>query len=223
MPRIARGIVDGLVYHILNRGNGGQIVFHKEKDYDAFIELMELAKQQFPIKIFAYCLMPNHFHIVVSPSKGEDLSKFMQWLMTSHVRRYHKHYSTSGHIWQGRYKSFIVQDNNYLLIVLRYVEGNPVRAGLVKSAKEWKWSSLRARIKLVPDRLLEDAPFELAKDWVQFVDEPLSLNDLKKLRNSVNRQAPYGDSDWQRKICKDLGLESTIKPRGRPPKRKVKK
>lgn len=137
MPRIARGLVDGFVYHVLNRGNGGQKVFHKDQDYEAFIDLMKKAKARYAIKIFAYCLMPNHFHMVVVPIQAEELNKGMQWLMTSHVRRYHRRYGTSGHIWQGRFKSFIIQEDNHLLTVLRYVEGNPVRAGLVNSATDW--------------------------------------------------------------------------------------
>jgi putative transposase len=113
MPRIARGLSDGFVFHILNRGNGRQEVFHKHGDYHAFVRLTEEALDSFDIKLLAYCLMPNHFHLLLQPDKGEELSKFMQWLMTSHVRRYHQHYGTSGHVWQGRYKSFIVQDDDH--------------------------------------------------------------------------------------------------------------
>src|SRR3989337_4130383 len=94
MPRIPRGLIDGFIYHVINRGNGRQEVFHKEQDYEAFINLMEEAKGRHPVKILAYCLIPNHFHMVLKPEKAEDLSKFMQWSMTSHVRRYHRHYGT---------------------------------------------------------------------------------------------------------------------------------
>ncbi len=132
---------------MLNRGNGRQTVFKKEKDYEAFINLMKEAKERYPIKIFAYSLMPNHFHMVIKPTLAQELSKWMQWLMTSHVRRYHRHYGTSGHVWQGRFKSFIIQEDVHMLMVLRYVEGNPVRAKLVSSAKEWFWSSHEERIK----------------------------------------------------------------------------
>ena len=141
MPRIERGLADNIVYHVINRGNGRQEVFHKDRDYEAFMKLIKEAKERYSVKLFGYCLMPNHFHMAVKPEKGEDLSRWMQWLMTSHVRRYRRHYGSSGHIWQGRYKSFMVQDDAHLLMVLRYIEGNPVRAGLVPSAKEWKWSS----------------------------------------------------------------------------------
>ena len=114
MPRIARGLVDGFVYHILNRGNGKQQVLHKDKDYKTFICLMGEAKDRYPVKVFAYCLMPNHFHLVLMPHKAYHLSSFMQRLMTKHVRCYHKHYSSSGHIWQGRFKSFPIQEDEHL-------------------------------------------------------------------------------------------------------------
>ncbi|MBA7467307.1 hypothetical protein ES707_02523 [subsurface metagenome] len=219
MPRIARGLVDGFVYHVLNRGNGGQEVFHKEQDYEAFIDLMREAKVRHSIKIFAYCLMPNHFHMVVVPIQAEELNKGMQWLMTSHVRRYHRHYGTSGHIWQGRFKSFIIQEDNHLLTVLRYVEGNPVRAGLVNSAKDWSWSSHREVIDERSRLLVDEIPIELPQDWNRYVDEPLTEKELERLHQSVNRQSPYGTSMWQMQVSKELGLESTLRPRGRPKKR----
>ena len=87
MPRIARGLSDGLIYHVINRGNGKQQVFHKEGDYRAFLDLMQEGKESYGLKLLAYCLMPNHFHLLVRPEKGEELSRWMQWLMTSHVRR----------------------------------------------------------------------------------------------------------------------------------------
>ncbi len=227
MPRITRGLADGQIYHVLNRGNGRQEIFHKEKDYEAFINLMKEAKGCYPVKIFGYCLMPNHFHIIIKPDKGEDLSKWMQWLMTSHVRRYHRHYGGSGHVWQGRFKSFIVQKDEYLLMVLRYIEGNPVRAGLVQSAKDWLWSSHRARLEkggqsnyqreAVP--VIDDLPIEISQVWDKYVDEPMTEKELQRIRESVNRQSPYGSQQWQIHICKELRLESTIRPRGRPGKR----
>jgi putative transposase len=216
MPRIVRGVVDGFVYHVLNRGNGGQVVFHKERDYEAFIEPMKESKTRYPVKIFAYCLMPNHFHMVVMPCRASDLSKWMQWLMTSHVRRYHCHYGTSGHVWQGRYKSFPIQTDSHLITALRYVESNPLRAGLVHSSKEWLWSSCLESLGVRPTALVDEAPVELPRDWVKYLDEPMSGRELEKLRQSVNRQSPYGDSAWQIHVSKEFGLESTVRPRGRP-------
>jgi len=216
MPRISRGLFDDSIYHIINRGNGGQIVFQKDKDYEAFINLMGKAKTRYDIRIFAYCLMPNHFHMVLMPHRSKDLSQWMQWLMTSHVRRYHRHYGTRGHIWQGRYKSFLIKIDSHLLTVLKYVEGNPLRAGLVNSAKDWLWSSHMESIGKRQHLLIDEAPIELPREWGKFVDEPMTEKELERLRQSVNRQSPYGDSLWQIKACKEFGLESTIRPRGRP-------
>lgn len=218
MPRISRGLVDGFIYHVLNRGNSGQEVFHKENDYVAFINLMKEAKTLYSVKLFAYCLMPNHFHMVLMPNKAEDLSKWMQWLMTSHVRRHHRHYKTSGHVWKGRFKSFVIQKDSHLLTVLRYVEGNPVKAGLVNYAKDWLWSSHREAIDKVSRILIDEVPIEIQGDWSKCVDEPLTEKELEKIRQSVNRQSPYGALQWQKEVVKELGLESTIRSRGRPRK-----
>ncbi len=222
MPRFARGLVNGFIYHVLNRGNGGQEVFHKDQDYESFIDLMKEAKVRHTLKILAYCLMPNHFHIVAVPARAEELSKGTQWLMTSHVRRYHRHYGSSGHIWQGRFKSFIIQSDNHLLTVLRYVEGNPGRAGLVNSAKDWPWSSHREAIGERSRSLVDEIPLKLPQNWNRFVDEPLTEKELEKIHQSINRQSPYGTSMWQMQVSEELGLESTLRPRGRPKERTKK-
>ncbi len=219
MPRIPRGFVDGCFYHVLNRGNAGQQVFHTEEDYRHFISLMKEAKERFPVKLFAYCLMPNHFHMVVQPDRGEELSRWMHWLMTSHVRHYHRLYQTSGHVWQGRFKSFLVQGDRYLLAVLRYVEGNPVRAGLVKAAGDWPWSSHGERLGSSSQfRLMDAPPLDLPPDWDEFVSRPLLEKELARIRQNILRQAPYGDTDWCLAVAREVGLESTLRPRGRPRK-----
>lgn len=108
MPRTARAAQGGFCYHVLNRGNGRAEVFHAAEDYASFIELLGLALKRVPIRLIAYCLMPNHFHLVVWPTDDGQLGRWMHWLMTSHVRRYRKQYGSSGHIWQGRFKAFPV-------------------------------------------------------------------------------------------------------------------
>ena len=219
MPRIKRGLIDNFPYHVLNRGNGKQKVFRKKQDYESFVKLIREAKFRFQVNIFAYCLMPNHFHLVIMPIHAEGLSKFMQWLMTSHVRRYHRHYGGTGHIWQGRFKSFIIQNDAHLLSVMRYVEGNPVRAGLVKSAKYWMWSSCRQTLSGISGGLVDKTPMELPKNWDHYVDAPFTGNELAKLNNSVRRGSPYGQPRWQIQLSKELGLESTLRPKGRPRKK----
>ncbi|MBZ0156401.1 MAG: transposase [Alphaproteobacteria bacterium] len=218
MPRVERGLADNAIYHVINRGNGRQEVFHKEEDYEAFLLIMQEAKTRYSVKVFAYCLMPNHFHLAVKPAAGGELSRWMQWLMTSHVRRYHRHYGSSGHVWQGRYKSFMVQEDSHLLVVLRYIEGNPVRAKLVQTATEWQWSSHNETLGKAQRMLTDKVPLELPEEWDRYVDTPFYETDLDCLRRSVNRQAPFGDAEWQMEKCKEFGLESTLNRRGRPRK-----
>ena len=212
MPRIPRGQVAGHAYHVLNRGNGGTTVFHKDGDYMAFLDLLATAKSRFAVKVFGVCLMPNHFHLIVQPATEAALSPFMQWWMTSHVRRYHQHYRSHGHVWQGRFKSFPIQQDGHLLTALRYVLRNPVRAGLVEHAMDWPWSSLRF------PNLSDPLPVEMPPEGVQWIDHPLFDHELVTLRTCVNRQQPFGREDWQEKIAATLGLESKMRQRGRPRK-----
>jgi putative transposase len=215
MPRISRALFDNCCCHIINRGNGRGEVFHKDGDYRAFIELMRQAREKYPIAMQAWCLMPNHFHLLVQLHEADQLNKFMQWLMTSHVRRYHSHYKTSGHVWQGRFKSFIIQDDDHLLTVVRYIEANPVRAGLSATAAQWPWSSHRLRGGASGDAMCPDPlPIVLPGDWSAYVDTPLTDREIERLRNSVNRQTPFGLPAWRDELCEKMGLESTIRPRG---------
>jgi putative transposase len=165
-----------------------------------------------------YAQMPNHFHLVVWPLKDKDLGEYMQWLLTTHVRRYHKHYQSSGHVWQGRFKAFPIQEDDHLLAVLRYVERNAMRAGLVPRAEEWRWSSLRWWQE--PGRLafLNPGPVPRPANWVELVNEPATEEELKRLRQSVERGCPYGQEQWVKQTAASLGLESTLRPRGRPSK-----
>lgn len=206
MPRIPRGQQGGYAYHVINRGNGRATVFHKPQDFEAFISVLAEARQRHRIKLFAFCLMPNHFHLVIEPEDSTALSKFMQWLLTSHVRRYHQHYGSSGHVWQGRFKSFAVQRDEHLITVLRYVLQNPVRAGLSSTAWEWRWSSLRR------PQIVDVCP---VSDDEQLA-EPIQQETLTTIRECVNRQRPFGRKVWQVEMAATFGLGSTLRPRGRP-------
>ncbi len=212
MPRIPRGQLAGHAYHVLNRGNGGAVVFHKDSDYASFLDLLQMAKTKFPVRVFGFCLMPNHFHLVVQPATERALSPFMQWWMTSHVRRYHRHYRSSGHIWQGRFKSFPIQQDDHLLTVLRYVVRNPVRAQLVTSARQWPWSSLRH------PTLTDPSPVPWPTNGEEWIDTPLFEHELTRLRTCLTRQAPFGSSEWLTQFTTMAGLNSPLRPRGRPRK-----
>jgi putative transposase len=220
MPRTARASVGGICYHVLNRGNGRAKVFHKKGDFDAFVKLMTEANERLPLRILGYVLMPNHFHLVLWPRGDGDLSRWMQWLLTAHVRRYHRHYGGSGHVWQGRFKAFPIEGDQHCLTVLRYVERNALRANLVDRAEEWSWSSLAWRVGGQGPNWLCDWPVAFPANWVATVNAVQSEAELVALRRSVARGAPFGEERWCQRIAKRLGLESSLRPRGRPTKPK---
>jgi putative transposase len=216
MPRTLRSSAGNLCYHIINRGNGGMGVFGEDEDFSAFIDLLSGRSDRMPMRVAAYCVMPDHFHLVVWPKIDGELSRWMQWLMTAQVRRHHQRHGTSGHLWQGRFKAFPVQKDDHLLDVLRYVERNPVRAGLVKRAGDWPWSSHANPRTAEGERPVRATPVALPADWSKFVALAESPDDLDAIRRSVNRGAPYGKEKWIQKTAGRLGLESTLNPLGRP-------
>lgn len=216
MPRIPRGQLAGYAYHIINRGNGGATIFNNTGDYQVFLDLLCEAKSKFAVKVFGFCLMPNHFHLVLQPETVMTLSTFMQWWLTSHVRRYHRRRGSSGHVWQGRFKSFPIQQDGHFLTVLRYILCNPIRAGIVERVNQWPWSSLTHRT------ILDPWPVPCPSDWDRWLNEPLLDRELGRLRTSVNRQRPFGAAEWQTQTVTTLGLESTLRDRGRPHNRSKK-
>jgi putative transposase len=222
MPRTARASVGGYCYHALNRGNGRATVFHKDGDYHAFVKAIRDVCREIPVRLLAYCLMPNHFHLALWPQADGDLSRWMHWLLTAHVRRYHRHYHSSGHVWQGRFKAFPVQDDEHLLAVLRYIERNPLRAGLVRRAERWPWSSLHGWAQGKPASFLHAGPVPRPGGWVEVVNQPQTEAELERLRRSVARGSPFGAETWTQETASRLGLESTLRPRGRPRKTKQK-
>jgi putative transposase len=169
------------------------------------------------MRILSYCLMPNHFHLVLWPFGDGDMSRWMQWLLTSHVRRYHRLRGTSGRIWQGRFKAFPIQQDSHLLTVIRYVERNPVRANLVSSAADWNWSSISTSPSQ-PRTVTTPAPVQKPKDWLKFVDTPQTPAELDALRRCAQRNAPFGGTAWVAETAKSLGLEASVRDLGRPPK-----
>ena len=143
------------------------------------------------------------------------MGRWVQRLSTTHARRYHRHYGTTGHVWEGRFKAFPIQDDDHLVTVLRYVERNPLRAELAPRAEDWGWSSLAGWLR--DDALLwRGQPPLRDEGWLARVNEPLSAGDLKRLRHAVERGKPFGGEGWTRETAARLGLESCLRPRGRP-------
>jgi putative transposase len=216
MPRTARAIEPGLCQHVITRGNNRQRVFHTPEDYAAFVDLMETACQRRPLRMLAYCLMPNHIHLVVWPEGQRDVSRWMHWLLTTHVQRYHRQHGTIGRLWQGRFRTFAIEADDHLLTVMRYVERNPLRAGLVDRSESWRWSSLGCVVSVGGSPLVVQGPVDRLSNWTDWVNAPQTDAELDAIRVSVNRCAPYGSDDWRRRMAERLGLASSLRPRGRP-------
>jgi len=220
MPRTARNAPGGLVYHALNRAVARLPLFEKEADYEAFERVLEEAFARCPTRLLAYCVMPNHWHFVLWPREDGELTAFLRWLTHTHTMRWHAHHHTggTGHLYQGRFKSFPVESDEHLYAVLRYVEQNPLRANLVARAEQWSWSSLWRRScgDAQARQLLCKWPLEMPGDWLRRVNRWQAKSQLEAIRLAVRRGSPYGNDAWRRHVAIRLGIERSLRPRGRP-------
>jgi putative transposase len=222
MGRPLRTAVADQIYHVLNRANARVPLFLDAADYDAFERVLGQACARFTMRLLAYCLMPNHWHLVLWPRQNGDLSRFMAWLTLTHTQRWHQQRQSvgEGHVYQGRFKSFLVQNDEHLFTVYRYVERNALRAKLVKRAEDWRWGSLwwrkRSDGNLAP--FLSESPLTLPSQWVEWVNEPQADEALCRVRQSVRRGQPFGAEGWVAKMVEQLGLQATMRSPGRPRK-----
>jgi putative transposase len=192
-------------------------MFHKPRDFDAFLKVIEEGLSRIPCRVLGLCLMPNHWHLVLWPHADGDLSRLLAWITNTHVKRYRQHYhdKVGGHLYQGRFKSFPVQDDGHLLTVLRYVEANPLRCGLSQRAREWPWSSCALREGPMK-YILTDWPLPLPPDWDSLVEERWADPELRRLRSSIDRGSPFGQETWVLQTARLLGLDCSLRKRGRP-------
>lgn len=195
-------------------------LFLKEADLEAFERVIEQTLESRPMRILSYCLLSNHWHLVLWPKRDGKLGAFMQKLTITHARKWQINRARVGygHLYQGRYKSFPIEGDEHFYQVSRYVERNALRANLGRSAEQWRYGSLWRRIHGTPEerRILSDWPLPRPRSWLQYVNRPQSEAELEAIRRSVRRGQPYGGEDWVRATAARLGLESTLRPRGRP-------
>lgn len=227
MPRPRRTAPGGYVYHVLNRANARRRIFDTPWDYRAFQDILAEIGERIPMRLLAWCVMPNHWHLVLWPAEDGQLSDYLRLVTLTHTQRWHAFRGSAGtgHLYQGRFKSFVVQHNAHFLSVCRYVEANALRADLVKRAEDWRWCS-RSRTYRgeddVPPRI--DAwPLPRPGDWTDYVNQPVNSSHLDALRLCAQRGTPYGEKGWAEDVARQLGLESTLRRRGRPEKRATEK
>lgn len=220
MPRRPRLAAGDLAYHVLNRRVGRLPLFEKPADYTAFEQILAEAQAQTKIRIATYCLMPNHWHLLLWPRQDGELSEVLRWITVTHTQRWRAHHHTAGTgpVYQGRFKSFPVQTDEHFLTVARYVERNALRAKLVTRAEDWQWSSLWRRDQRdeTLTTWLSNWPVARPRDWLTRVNRPQSASELESLRTSVQRGRPFGEEAWVRRMVKRFGMEATLRPRGRP-------
>lgn len=212
MARARRHSPGGVTYHVVNRAARKAAIFWTEQDYSAFVHVLAEAKTRFRVCIFAYIVMPNHWHLLLQPLHNGELSRFMHWLTTTHTRRWNVAHDKCGEgaVYQSRFKAIPIQDGLHLRQVWRYIERNALRAHLVGRAEDWRWSSLASR---ETDALLDAAPITLPDDWVEVVNLPQTDAEVNAIRLATERDAPYGESGWQVGTGR---LGKSRRPRGRP-------
>ena len=221
MPRRPRVNTGGFPYHVLNRAVGRGLLFNKPADYESFEKALAQTHDRLPVRIASYCLMPNHWHLVLWPQGDGDLSEFMRLLTVTHTQRWHAHHHSAGTgpLYQGRFKSYPIQQDSHFLSVCRYVERNALRARKVERAQNWQWCGFSRRMLAEPPSWLlptGDWPVPFPSDWAARVNRPQSQKELIALQNSLKRGRPYGDDRWSLQTARALRLESSLRPRGRP-------
>jgi putative transposase len=220
MPRPLRKAAGGVVYHVINRANGRLRIFKKPADFLAFERVISQAIEQVNMRICGYCIMGTHWHFLLWPREDGDLSEFMKWLTVTHTSRWHKAHGpdSTGHVYQGRFKSFPVQSTEHYLKVLRYIEQNPVRAKLVKRPDQWQWSSCAGRTSRSDEiDFLRNGPVRLPANWNRSINRAtLNETEIDSIELCIKRGRPYGSELWTTRIANKLELAPTLRPIGRP-------
>jgi putative transposase len=193
------------------------VLFDTSADYEAFKEILTAGLDRFDVALFAYCLMRNHWHLLLSPRIDGALSRFMHWVTTTHARRWQsfRHLDGQGAVYQGRFKAVPVCDDRHFLCVCRYIERNPLRAGLVQCAGEWHWSSLSQRARQEGAPRISAWPVAAPFFWSAFVDATPTEAELQTIRTAIRTGQPIGPEGWREEVLTRMGV--VRRRRGRPP------
>ena len=217
MPRQARVVIPGVAHHVTQRGNRRQRTFFCDADYRTYLRLAAEAFALHEVEVWAYCLMPNHVHLIAAPKRPEALAAAVGATHVRYTRQVNLRERWTGYLWQGRFASFPM-DEEHLRQCLRYVALNPVRAGLVARAIDWPWSSARAHLEGRPDPLLTPgaAAERLGEDMAQAFEVDLEAEALRKLRRASSTGRPLGAAAWVKALETSTGRRLADPPLGRP-------
>ncbi|MGE5545099.1 MAG: transposase [Bacillota bacterium] len=220
MARLARVVAPGLPHHITQRGNRRQLTFLREEDYKTYLYLMADWCSKHKVDIWAYCLMPNHVHLIAVPPSKEDLTKAIGEAHRRYTCQVNSREGWKGHLWQGRFYSFPLAES-HLYAVARYIELNPVRAGLTEVPWHYPWSSAHAHLTGQDDMLVKVGPLlEMFGDWQAYLAQGLSETEAEIIRRHERTGRPLGDENFLASLEQTLGQE--LKPRKRGPKPRSK-
>jgi putative transposase len=225
MPRWHRVTPAGFVYHVLNRGTNRSRIFIDQTDYLEFCRLLVTAAARTTMRVIAYCLMPNHWHLVLWPLHDDAISEFVHWLALRHATYFRRRTKTvgEGHVYQERFRCFPVETSKYYYNVVRYVEANARRAGLVDKAEDWPWSSLAERLQpeacvspTSEQPVIVPGPLPLPTGWRTLVNLRPPSAELDALRTSAETGRPYGSENWIKEAGPHQTLEHPLRRSRRP-------
>ncbi len=219
MPRVARVDVGGYPYHVINRAVMRLPIFTSDEEYLLFEQLLFKTSEEMKMRVLAFVLMPNHWHLLLYPEDDGDLGLFMHRLTNAHTRQVRSRTGTigTGPLYQGRYKSFLIEEDTHCLAVLKYIERNPVRAKLVSRSEKWRWGSAWHRLQKKTKKLAA-MPVPIPRSYLSWVNAPEPSEELNEIRKSVVKGVPYGRESWVERIIDRFGLYATLRNPGRPKK-----
>ena len=225
MARLPRLVIPNLPHHVIQRGNDQQLVFRDNSDYEHFLRWLQEAAKLFKVAIHAYVLMPNHLHLLATPSDETGLAHMMQRLGRYYVPYFNLKYKRFGTLWQGRFRTSVVDSERYYMLCSRYIELNPVRAGLAASALDYPWSSFAHHAGAKTDALVTDhalfwalgnTPFQREAAYTGMVDQGLSKDEMSKINNAVLKGWPLGSEEFKANLQKKVDRQILPAKRGRP-------
>jgi putative transposase len=225
MPRRLRLFIPNTPCHIIQRGNNKSKIFFSSDDYQTFLEILQEALKKHLCLLYSYCLILNHFHLIVNPGETGNISLFMKLLGGKYVRYINKKYNRTGTLWENRFRSFLIGDEQYFVRCLRYVEMNPVRAGMVSSPELYRWSSYRFKVGDEKNPLIDFDPWYTSLDansierqlkYRQFFCEPLTEQELSQIREIAHKGGVYSNEMFKGFVEEITGRDVFIRPQGRP-------